>query len=95
MIKAAAIKRSDGVVVTGKQHSDCIQKSPFGTCKSMSEQGFITTEGEFVNRVEAGKIAWEAGQLKKDPRGRSIISEEIWEWGNCDYDDKRGYYFKE
>ena len=81
-IKCAAIKRSDGVIVEGRSHADCIQKSPYGTCKSgESSQGFVTDTGEFVDRKEAGRIAFEAGQIDK-PRD-FLFSEDItgdWPW---------------
>lgn len=93
MIKYAAIKRSDGVIVTDKHHAECIKKSPFGTCKAGSLQGFLTSDGRFVERDEAGKIAWEAGQLKSKPK-KPFLSEHIWSDGNCIYDPSEGYLFK-
>jgi hypothetical protein len=59
-------------------------------CKC-AEQGFLTSTGRFVARIEAGKIAWKAGQTKYDPKGSIIISEEIWSTGNCIYDEHNGY----
>ena len=90
----AAIQRSDGVVVCGRDHAECISKSPMGTCKAGSEQGFMTSLGRFVGRVEAGEIAWAAGQIRSDPEGAIILSEEIWRDGNCFYDESSGYVLK-
>ena len=44
--------------------------------------GFTTNTGRFVERKEAGKIAWEANQIKHNPDGEGIISEEIWFYGD-------------
>jgi hypothetical protein len=42
-------------------------------------QGFLTSKGRFVNRVQAMQIAWVAGQI---PNGttcqRDLYSEDIW-----------------
>lgn len=43
------------------------------------EQGFVTSTGRFVDRVEARRIAKEAGQLL--PRasvGEDLFSEDVW-----------------
>lgn len=80
-IKCAAIIRSDGVVVEGKSHADCIMDSPLGTCKDRSIQGFITNEDKFVDRVRAGRIAFVAGQIPK--RVSVLFSEDLtgdWPW---------------
>ena len=41
-------------------------------------QGFLTDEGAFVDRVEAGRIAIEAGQLKELPVPPDLYSEDLW-----------------
>ncbi|MCK9556248.1 hypothetical protein M0R36_10625 [bacterium] len=91
-ISHAAIIRNDGVIVKGKDHSSCIKKSPFGTCKQGTTQGFITNTERFVDRVEAGKIAFDAGQIKNNPNGGIILSEEIWNDNGYSYDENKGYY---
>lgn len=78
-IRAAAIIRNDGVIVEDRCHSRCINKSPLGTCNTGIKQGFVTSDGAFVDRRDAGLIAWNAGQLLRDPRGGPIFSEQIWE----------------
>lgn len=80
-IKCAAIVRSDGVVVEGRSHADCIVDSPLGTCKEGSIQGFVTDEGKFVDRRRAGRIAFVAGQIPK--RVSVLFSEDLtgdWPW---------------
>lgn len=80
-VKLAAIKRkSDGIVFTGRNHSEIILTRPGGELKG-SEQGFITNENIFVSRGEAGKIAFEAGQTPKHED--LLFSEDLtgdWPW---------------
>jgi len=76
MIKAAAILL-DGVLHTGKRHHLIIADivAAGGSKPVKGTQGFVTDKGEFVNRVEAVKIAFECGQIKKiKPR---LYSEDL------------------
>ena len=42
-------------------------------------QGFVTSEGRFVTRVEAMKIAHRAGQeFREKPRSHQLFSEDLW-----------------
>jgi len=42
-------------------------------------QGFLTSEGRFVNRVQAQHIAWIAGQEPKTTVSeRDLYSEDLW-----------------
>ena len=75
-IKCAAVKRTDGIILAGRNHGFIIQHSPKGTCKKNSEQGFLTSEGRFVGRIEAGEIAFKTGQVKK---ADLLFSEDITE----------------
>jgi len=95
MIKFAAIKRIDGEIVKGKDHYRCIKNSPFGSCKN-GVQGFLDDKGEFKTRKEAYIIAFEAGQLNDETYlpDISLMSEDIWYYGKCHYDDSKGYCFK-
>lgn len=43
-----------------------------------SVEGFMTSESNFVDRVEAMKIAREAGQLKHQTDKMCLSSEDIW-----------------
>ncbi len=74
-IRCAAIKRVDGIIIAGRNHSFIIQHSPKGTCKKNSEQGFITSEARFVGRSEAAEIAYKAEQIKKPTN--LLFSEDI------------------
>jgi len=91
----AAIKRSDRCIIFGKHHSECIQKSPKGTCLSGSVQGFITNLWRFVDREDAFRIAFNAGQIAEKPvDGSGLISEMLWskrDGGKFNYNHHYGY----
>lgn len=83
-IVAAAIQ-IDGVTLSLPQparhaqvmHSvEAFSESWFGR----ETQGFLTSEGRFVNRVEAKQIAHRAGQeiIRADPHPRDAFSEDFW-----------------
>ena len=91
-IKAAAIKRNDGIISTGKSHADIIKSSPYGTCKKGSNQGFVTNLDRFVDRYEAAIIALESKQIKKLQVKNQLLSEDLWFIGEWDYDPRIGYY---
>lgn len=43
-------------------------------------QGFLTSDGIYVNRVEAWEIAERAGQIKRNTSGRpELFSEDLWD----------------
>lgn len=94
----AAIKRTDKCIIYGKHHAECIAKSPFGTCKNGSVQGFLTSELRFVGREEASKIAYMRGQISSWKKGQILMSEEIWSKemsnGSYEYDIEKGYVKK-
>lgn len=75
MIKHAAIQHN-GKVYTGKRHRDIIANSHPANDLSKGEQGFVTNTGIFVNREQAAKIAYHAGQIKKPKQ--SLKSEDIY-----------------
>ncbi len=74
-INCAAIKRSDNIIIAGRNHAFVFQHSPKDTCGQNSEQGFITSNARFVDRTEAADIAFEAGQIKKPTN--VLFSEDI------------------
>lgn len=41
-------------------------------------QGFITSEGRYVNRVEAFGIAYKAEQIPRGSKGPQLFSEDLW-----------------
>lgn len=66
------------VLVPGRHHDIIhhLAKSGFKT-PITGEQGFITNEGRFVDRVEAKRIVIESGQLIKTEFSR-LYSEDLW-----------------
>lgn len=81
-ILAAAIKTDDGnvaIALRPGRHPDIIHhlaRSGFKT-PIAGAQGFITSTGRFVGRVEAKKIAIEAGQLVESEYPQ-LYSEDLW-----------------
>lgn len=62
-IERVALKKKDGTVHTapvGKRHADV---SPRGSA-AKSKHGFIDSNGKFLNRKEAAKVATKAKQTK-------------------------------
>lgn len=41
-------------------------------------QGFVTDEGKFLDRIEAGKHALACGQLKELEHPPDLYSEDLW-----------------
>lgn len=64
-IKQAAIVFQNGKMYVGKRHSDCFLAAfEAGEPSPRYEiQGFVTDDGEFVNRRDAAVIAFAAGQI--------------------------------
>ncbi len=97
-ITDAAIMRSDGILSLDKSHADIIKKSPYGTCKEGSDKGFWTSKYRYVDRIEALKIAIEAGQINSDMdtiRQAGLLSENLWADCEFKYSSKKGYYKEE
>lgn len=68
----------EGLVFTGKRHSDAIRVAveTTGIKPVRGTQGFLTDTGLFVTREEAAKIAFDSGQIKTE---KSVLySEDLW-----------------
>jgi len=82
-IERAAI-RHDGHVYTAAQfgrHGDVIRSmAAMGLgAGDMYNQGFVTSDGDFVDRFEALKIAQAAGQIReKTGSPNQLFSEDLW-----------------
>ncbi|MFA6227580.1 MAG: hypothetical protein WC668_00110 [Patescibacteria group bacterium] len=78
MIVQAAIRQQDGEIFVACRHGRIIQKyghsAPPGFF-SGAEQGFVTDGGEFVDRREAARIAFECGQIKQPKE--VLFSEDV------------------
>lgn len=68
----------EGLIFTGKRHSDAIKTAveTTGIKPVRGTQGFMTDLGLFVTREEAAKIALDAGQIK-EPK-EILYSEDLW-----------------
>jgi len=55
------------IIVCGLRHNDCINTyyNLTGDQTHDEEQGFLTSKNRFVNRIEAGQIALDCGQIKE------------------------------
>ena len=63
-IMCAAIKRTDDIIIAGRNHEYCYKHSPIGSCDG-AVMGFITSDGDFVDRKLAAALAFTAGQIDK------------------------------
>ncbi len=85
-IRSAAIRRNDGFVHEGAHHCHIIRRvsEELGIRPVTGDQGFVTSDGRFVDRVEGCQIAIKAGQINQaryphqsDPE---LFSEDLWSW---------------
>ena len=79
-ITAAAVKFPNGTILTGKSHQkiedDQIENDPelkhFILYANLETgfmiKGFMTNKNRFVTRIEAAKIAYNAGQITEDKK---------------------------
>ena len=83
----AAIMLPNGVVVEGRRHSDCLISMRESGVHRLdiinSTQGFMTSEGRFVNRQQAMEIQKVSGlpsAFSKDGsyRGTDLFSEDLY-----------------
>lgn len=77
-IVKAAIKVNDEIF-TGFDHGECFKfaRDKFPIPVEDLEQGFIDSDGNFVDRKQAMIIAKEAGQLRYEPSKQTLISEDL------------------
>jgi len=80
-IKEAAY-RQDGVIYTGKRHSEIIKRmvEVHGVPKPIGPEnsGFVTDSGEFVDRLTAAKLALESGQITELKWPPDLYSEDLY-----------------
>lgn len=75
-IVKAAIKIKDEIIA-GYDHGECFSRANFPIPTQDLEQGFIDSNGNFVDRKQAMIIAKEAGQLRYTPHKETLISEDL------------------
>lgn len=78
----AAIRLSDGTVIKGKRHNDCLTVAFFlGYDHRGSTQGFLTSTGRFVDREDGRRLQDAAEIPSADPngyRGGVLFSEDLY-----------------
>lgn len=82
---SAAMQMSDGEVIKGERHHNCIQTSVgLGYTRAdvaNAVQGFITSDGRFLGRVEARQLQDAAGIQSASEggyRGSGLFSEDLY-----------------
>jgi hypothetical protein len=81
LIVQSAIKYEDGLVLTGRRHSDVIAAAALigrYTRSHSSVQGFVDNEDTFYTRAEAKQLCLENGQISSDHKGE-LYSEDLWQ----------------
>lgn len=83
IVICSAIRMNDGYIVRGHRHADAIRTAsqiprykndlPFG-----SNQGFVTSKGRYVDRIEGAKIQKLAGIKSKMPEGQEYLHGELY-----------------
>lgn len=80
----AAVLAEDGTAMRGQRHSDCLGALRDRKKKPMLDpnaQGFITSLGRYVNRVEGRKLQDAAGIKSASPEGymgNTLFSEDLY-----------------
>jgi hypothetical protein len=73
---------ASGYVLCGRRHSDVIHAHFILCSKSThsetSVQGFLTSRNNFLDRIEAGRLALSIGQVIDFTEGDELISEELY-----------------
>jgi hypothetical protein len=83
-IVAAAIKTDDGVVHSlprpHRHHHivHALAKADYPGWYSGDRQGFLTSDGEYVMRKDALRIAIQAGQTTQEKALHQLFSEDLW-----------------
>lgn len=82
MIICAAIKTGGNVIIRGQRHCDCLQaaqrmRTPIELIHTRTE-GFINSEGKFLDRTEAMHEAVACGQVSKEEEFRELFSEDLY-----------------
>lgn len=83
---AALVRRQPNgfdLIVAGRRHGDCLSAiNSAGLLKQDWEQGFMTTNGRFVSRLEALDLRLKAGLPSASPDGyrkqHGLFSEDLY-----------------
>jgi hypothetical protein len=77
ILKSAILQKDSRIVYTGHRHHNIIQDNQdidFRSCV----QGFVDSEGSFLDRRQAYKIAVESGQVKNVISPPILTSEDLY-----------------
>lgn len=81
MILVAALRSPTGTLFPGLRHADIVREVILAT-QSVPDAawswGFVTTDGEFIDRAAAVGVARSAGQLPSDLKVSHLQSEHIY-----------------
>lgn len=88
-VLAAAVKTDDGVIhfmpkpnrhhhTVHALHYLMMNNSESKLIVARGEQGFVMEDGEFADRITAGKEALETGQITKLNHPPRLYSEDLW-----------------
>jgi ABC-type sugar transport system substrate-binding protein len=82
VIVSAAVRLKNGLILSlprPARHHDIIQQAAeAGITDVLTDQGFLTSDGEYVGRKKAKEIATEAGQKFLIHWGHQLFSEDLW-----------------
>lgn len=84
IVICAAVKATDGTIIRGHRHSDCIRAMKYYDLKpstSPSAQGFITSMNRYVTRKQGRKLQDAAGIKSASPEGymgSTLFSEDLY-----------------
>ena len=81
----AAVRSGEGKIIRGETHRDCrdgIIRRKLTLTYSILDEGFITSSGNFVNRMEGFQLMQRVGWKSVNPQGyqlcRWLFSEDLY-----------------
>lgn len=86
-VELAAIQGKDGKIYSlprPGRHNDVIdlmRKAGITGPIPQASQGFLLSDGQFVDRITAAKIALANGQIRKLPRSIGLFTQDLWRGG--------------
>ena len=81
IVICAAVKTTDGQIIRGHRHNDCLYRIASMKLKSLfSDQGFVTSRKRYVDRKEGLEIQLKAGSPVSETSKRlgELYSEDLY-----------------
>ncbi len=84
IVICAAIKMDDGYIIRGHRHSDSLHTAAGiprykGNSHAWGEnQGFVTSKGRYVDRIEGAQLQKAAGIKSKMPEGQEYLHGQLY-----------------